>query len=250
MGIVNVTPDSFTDGGRYLDPAKAAAHAARLVANGADTLDVGAESTRPGATPVPPEVERERLLPALAAIAECGVPLSVDTRNAATMRAALDAGVAIINDVSALTHDPAGLDAVAPSGCGVILMHMRGETKTMNDAPAYDDVVAEVTDYLAARAEACVAAGIDRKRIALDPGLGFGKWRQHNLALIDGLAAIKALGYPVLVGASGKMGPPGAAAADRLQASLDAARRAADNGADILRVHDVAATAAMFAGGS
>lgn len=247
MGIVNVTPDSFTDGGRYLDAGKAARHAATLVADGADILDIGAESTRPGATPVTPEVEQGRLLPALAAISACGAPLSVDTRNASTMRAALDAGAAIVNDVSALTHDPASLDTVAAANCGIVLMHMRGETGTMNEAPVYDDVVAEVRDYLAGRAEACIAAGIAPGRIALDPGLGFGKWRRHNLALIDGLAAIKALGYPVLIGASGKMAGPRASREERLAASLDAARHAARNGADILRVHNIAATAAAFA---
>jgi dihydropteroate synthase len=248
MGIVNVTPDSFTDGGRFLAPQAAAAQGARLAADGADILDVGAESTRPGAAPVPPDEERRRLLPALGGLSALGVPVSVDTRNAATMRAALAAGAAIVNDVSALTHDPASLETVAGSGCGLVLMHMRGTPATMNDAPDYDDVVAEVAGYLAARAEACLAAGIGRGRIALDPGLGFGKRRRHNLALLEGLSAVTALGYPVLVGASGKMARPGASPAERLQASLDAARLAADNGADILRVHDVAATAESFAG--
>lgn len=248
MGIVNVTPDSFTDGGRYRDPEDAATQAARLVADGADILDIGAESTRPGATPVSPDEEQARLMPALAAIGRPPVPISVDTRNAATMAAALSAGAAIVNDISALTHDRASLDTVAASDCGIILMHMSGNPETMNEAPVYDDVVAEVADHLAARADACRAAGIDRGRIALDPGLGFGKWRRHNLALIDGLSTLKALGYPILVGASGKMAGPDASPDERLKASLDAARRAADNGADILRVHDIAATAAAFTG--
>lgn len=247
MGIVNVTPDSFTDGGRYLSPADAVAHAHELAGAGADILDIGAESTRPGSTAVAPDEEQARLLPVLDRLQTArGVHVSVDTRNAATMAAALRSGADIINDVSALTHDPDSLRVVAAARCGIVLTHMRGTTETMNEAPVYDDVVGEVADELATRAEACLAAGIAPGRIILDPGLGFGKWRRHNLSLIEGIATLKALGYPVLVGASGKMASPAAPAEERRQASIDAAIRAADRGADVVRIHDVAVTAAAF----
>jgi len=246
MGIVNVTPDSFSDGGRFLGAEAAIAQGCRLIDEGADLVDVGGESTRPGAHPVAPEEEQARILPVIRALVEAGTVVSVDTRNAATMRAALGAGARIVNDVSALTHDPGALDAVAESTAGVVLMHMQGTPETMQEDPRYGDVVDEVAAHLAARVEACRRAGIPDARIAVDPGIGFGKTVEHNLSLLAGLGALRALGVAVLVGVSrkgfiGRLGG-GAAADRRLAGSLAAGLAAAARGADILRVHDVAET--------
>jgi len=248
MGIVNATPDSFSDGGRFLDPAAALAHARRLIAEGADILDVGAESTRPGAEPVPVEVEIERIIPLVRAIrAESAVPVSVDTMKPPVARAAVAAGAAIWNDVTALRHAPDSLAVAAELGCEVVLMHMLGEPRTMQAEPHYDDVVAEVAAFLAERAEAAMAAGVARERIWVDPGIGFGKHMiRHNLPLMAGLDRIVALGFPVLLGASRKsfIGAlsGGASADQRLGGSIAAALVGASAGVAAVRVHDVAET--------
>ena len=242
MGILNPTPDSFSDGGFYETPDAALAHAGRLLAAGADMIDIGGESTRPGATPVTPEAELERVMPALRRLAGDGRTVSIDTRNASVMRAALSAGAAIVNDVSALTHDPDSFEAVRRSGAPVILMHMKGDPATMNDDPRYGDVVTEVSDTLGEQAERYIAAGLMKSQIAIDPGLGFGKTHRHNLALLHNLDRLAALGYPVCVGASRKLAALSAPAGVRLAASTAAAVLAAQNGAAILRVHDVAET--------
>jgi dihydropteroate synthase len=250
MGIVNATPDSLSDGGAYFDPATAIAHATALIDAGAGIVDIGGESTRPGAVAVPVDEEIQRILPVIAGIraaAEAaGVTLSVDTRNARTMQAALDAGATMINDVSALTHDPAALSFVAASGLPVVLMHMRGNPGTMQQAPAYGDVVLDVYDYLEGRIAAAEDAGIARDRIVIDPGIGFGKTVAQNLALIDGLSLFHGLGTPILAGVSRKRfiahlsadAPPDR----RLGGSLAAGLAAVGQGAQILRVHDVAET--------
>lgn len=244
MGIVNVTPDSFHDGGRFADAEAAVAHARRLIDEGADMLDIGGESTRPGAQPVPADEELRRVLPVLEGLSGSGVLLSVDTRQPAVMRAALAAGAAMINDVNAL-RAPGALQTVAETDASVCLMHMRGEPRTMQQAPRYADVAGEVTAFLQARIAACVAAGIDHDRVVIDPGFGFGKRFEDNLALARALPALARLA-PVLVGLSRKSmigAMTGrAAAADRLAGSLAAALWAARQGAAILRVHDVAAT--------
>ena len=244
MGILNVTPDSFSDGGRYVDRARALDHARGMVADGADLIDVGGESTRPGAAPVTEEDELARVVDITATLAGEGLAVSVDTRKPAVMRAAIAAGAAMINDVSALTA-PGALDACAGSGVGVCLMHMRGDPASMQQAPAYADVVGEVRDFLLARAGACLAAGIARERIVLDPGFGFGKTLAHNLQLLRALPELAAAGYPVMAGLSRKssLGQiTGRAAAERLPASLAAALAAVARGAAIVRVHDVRET--------
>lgn len=246
MGILNVTPDSFSDGGRFEAPADAAAQAERLIADGADIVDLGGESTRPGSEAVTVEEELARVLPVLGPLAATGAIVSIDTRNTAVMRAALDAGARIVNDVSALLHDPDSLALVAEARVPVVLMHMKGETATMNDAPRYEDVVAEVADWLADRAEACREAGIASDCIALDPGLGFGKTYRQNLALLHGLETLVALGYPVCLGASRKLAAPAAPASVRLAASTAAAIAGARAGAALVRVHDVAETRAAL----
>lgn len=250
MGIVNVTPDSFSDGGKFFDAHAAIDHALALEAEGAEILDIGGESTRPGSDPLDPEEECRRVIPVISALArQSRARLSIDTRNALVMQRALDAGAHIINDVSALQHDPAGMAVVARSGAPVILMHMLGTPKTMQIDPTYDDVVLDVTDFLATRVAACEAAGIDRTRVVVDPGIGFGKTLHHNLALMHALAILHSLGTPVLLGASRKSflvklmteigAPP---PADRVPGSVAAALLGAAQGAQILRVHDVAAT--------
>ncbi len=244
MGIVNVTPDSFSDGGRLGSAAEAIDYAQALRAQGADIVDVGGESTRPGAVPVPEDIELARVLPVVAALARDGALVSVDTMKPAVMRAALDAGAAMVNDVQAL-REPGALAAVAASDAAVCLMHMQGEPRSMQAAPHYDDVVGEVSGFLATRAAGCEAAGIARNRIAVDPGFGFGKSVAHNLALLRGLATIAALGYPVVAGLSRKrtLGAlTGRPAGDRLAASVAAALAAVARGAAIVRVHDVGAT--------
>lgn len=252
MAVVNVTPDSFSDGGRFLDPARAVEHALDLVAEGADLLDLGAESTRPGggvygagAREVPAEQELARLMPVLEALRPLvDIPISVDTRKAAVARAALGAGADLVNDISAL-GDPAMAAVVAGAGCPVVLMHARGELATMQRDISFRDVVAEVGAELSSRRDAAVAAGIDAAAIVLDPGLGFGKSAAQNLELLARLARLAELGAPLAVGASRKSflgAVSGAPPEARLPGSLAAAARAAEGGAAILRVHDVGAT--------
>ena len=244
MGVVNVTPDSFYDGGRHFGPAAAIAHARRLAEEGADLLDIGGESTRPGAAPVTAAEELARILPVLEGIAGLDVPVSVDTTKPEVMRAALAHGAAMINDVTALAA-PGALELVAAADAAVCLMHMQGSPRTMQADPAYADVVGEVRDFLAARAAACVAGGMVRERIVVDPGFGFGKTVAHNLALLAQLGAIAALGFPVLAGWSRKSSLgriTGRPVEERLAGSLAAALIAVQRGARIVRVHDVAAT--------
>jgi dihydropteroate synthase len=244
MGIVNVTPDSFSDGGAFLDPAQAIAHGRRLVEEGADLLDVGAESTRPGAAPVSADEEMARLLPVLEGLAGVPVPISVDTSKPAVMRFACERGAGMINDVAAL-RAPGAIAAVARSDAAVCLMHMQGEPRTMQRDPVYADVLAEVHEFLRLRVAACVAGGIEAARIVVDPGFGFGKTVDHNLALLRRLDAFAGLGAAVLAGWSRKSSLgriTGRPAAERLVPSVVAAVLAVQRGATIVRVHDVAAT--------
>jgi dihydropteroate synthase len=244
MGIVNVTPDSFSDGGRHATRDSALAHALRLIEEGADILDIGGESTRPGAAGVTQAEEMERVVPLVAALAGRGVPLSVDTSKPAVMRAALDAGADIVNDVTAL-QAPGAIATIAASGCGVVLMHMQGEPRTMQVAPRYEDVVAEVVAFLRDRLAAVSEAGITPDRVALDPGFGFGKTVEHNFRLLRELPRLLALGCPVLAGLSRKSmlgAVTGRAVDERVTASVVGAVLAAERGARLLRVHDVAAT--------
>jgi dihydropteroate synthase len=244
MGILNVTPDSFSDGGRFFDAARALDHARRMAADGADLIDIGGESTRPGAAPAALEDELARVVPLVGTLAGEGIAVSVDTRKPEVMRAAIAAGAAMINDVGALGA-PGALEACAASDAGVCLMHMRGEPGTMQQAPAYDDVVAEVRAFLLARARACVAGGIAPSRIVLDPGFGFGKTLAHNLALMRALPELAAAGYPVMAGLSRKrsLGEiTGRGVDERLPASLAAALAAVARGAAMVRVHDVRET--------
>ncbi len=256
MGILNLTPDSFSDGGRFNAPEAALARAGEMLAQGAEILDIGGESTRPGAEPVPEAEERARVVPVLEAIRAAGIaaPISLDTRKAGVARAGLArtmGTVAMINDVSALTFDPAMARAVADSGAALCLMHARGDPRTMQEDPEYDDVVLDVFDYLEERLEAAEAAGIPRARLIVDPGIGFGKSLAHNLALLARLSLFHALGVPVLLGASRKrfIGAIGRASApgERLPGSLAVALAAARQGVQILRVHDIAETAQALA---
>lgn len=246
MGILNVTPDSFSDGGDLPDPAAAIAVGLAMREAGAGILDVGGESTRPGSDPVPAEEEQRRVVAVVRNLAQAGAIVSIDTRHAAVMRAAIDAGARIVNDVTALTGDPDGMRVVADSGVSVVLMHMQGEPKTMQQDPHYDDVVHEVRDYLAARVDACVSAGIARSRIAIDPGIGFGKTLDHNLRLLNELGAFRELGCAILIGVSRKSfigrAAGNAVPKARLGGSLAAALAAVDRGARIVRAHDVPET--------
>lgn len=244
MGIVNITPDSFSDGGRFGDASAAIRHAERLIDEGADLIDLGAESTRPGATPVSAEVEAARLLPVLAALRDAPVPISVDTMKAAVMAQALGAGASMINDVAGFASD-ASRAVVKASDCALCVMHMQGTPQTMQVAPHYDGVVAEVGRYLRARCDALIADGVSGERLVIDPGFGFGKTLEHNLSLLRGLEELGALGFPILVGLSrkGMIGQiTGRSLDERLAGSLAAALVAIENGARIVRVHDVAAT--------
>lgn len=244
MGIVNLTPDSFSGDGTGSDVAGAIRHARHQLDAGADILDIGAESSRPGAIPTPEKEELRRLLPVLCEIATWDVPISVDTYKPVVMRAALEAGATMINDITALAH-PGAIELVAASDCAICLMHMAGEPGTMQQAPHYDDVVQDVRAFLTARVRACRAAGIDDNRIVLDPGFGFGKTLEHNLALFRALTATGMDGLPLLAGMSRKsmLGAiTGRPVAGRLAASIAAALLAAQKGAKILRVHDVAET--------
>lgn len=247
MGVVNTTPDSFSDGGRFFEPEAAIAHGLKLAEEGADILDIGGESTRPGAEPVSLDEELARVMPVVEGLAgKTNAAISIDTRKPEVARAAVAAGAAIWNDVSALTFSDESVATAAVLGCRVVLMHAQGDPKTMQDDPQYEDVVAEVTAFLAARIEVCVAAGIARENLIVDPGIGFGKRVEHNLALIAGLDRLQSLGCPVLLGASRKRfigaldrdGP----ARERLGGSIAAALAGYARGASIFRVHDVAAT--------
>ena len=245
MGVLNVTPDSFSDGGRWHGRGAALRHAADMIREGADIIDVGGESTRPGARAVPEQEELDRVIPVLEALArEFDVTLSVDTSKAAVMRAAVAAGAGMLNDVFAL-RQPGALEAAAELGVPVCLMHMQGEPRSMQADPRYDDVVAEVERFLLERAEAAGAAGVRDEHIVLDPGFGFGKTPMHNLALLQALPRLKKLGYPVLAGLSRKRlleTLTGRPVDQRLAGSLALALAAARGGASILRVHDVAET--------
>lgn len=252
MGVVNVTPDSFSDGGRTFDPDAAVEHALRLFADGADVVDIGGESTRPGADPVCSEAEIARVAPVIARLRQkTDRPISVDTRWTETARAALDAGATIWNDVSALA-DHGAVALAAQRGCEVILMHMQGAPKTMQSAPHYDDVTAEVEAVLTARASMAEAGGVARARIWLDPGIGFGKTLAHNVALMAALPRLCAQGYPVLLGASRKgfiaaVDKTAPSPDQRLGGSLAAALWGARSGCAMVRVHDVAETAQALA---
>jgi dihydropteroate synthase len=244
MGILNVTPDSFSDGGLYLDTAHALDHARRMVADGADLIDIGGESTRPGAMPVAEDEEMARVIGIAQALAGEGVAVSIDTRKPAVMRRAIAAGAAMINDVSALAS-PGALDACVHGGVGVCLMHMQGDPQNMQQAPVYADVVRDVHDFLVGRAAACMASGLAHERIVLDPGFGFGKTLAHNVELLRELPELAAAGFPVMVGLSRKSSLgliTGRDATQRLPASLAAALAAVARGASIVRVHDVRET--------
>jgi len=247
MGILNVTPDSFSDGGRFTDTAMAVTAARHMIATGADIIDIGGESTRPGAAAVDAEEERQRVVPVIAALAgEPGVVLSVDTMKASVAREAMRVGAHIINDVSALTHDAGMVEVAREFGAGVVLMHMHGTPRTMQDKPQYEDVVETIREYLMARIAAVTAAGLARETLAIDPGIGFGKTAEHNVRLVANLARFVSLGQPVLVGLSRKrfLGMlTGAPVAERLAGSLAGLACSVMNGAHIMRVHDVAASA-------
>jgi dihydropteroate synthase len=246
MGIVNVTPDSFSDGGLLPGSAEAIAHGARLAEEGAHILDIGGESTRPGSDAVPEATEIERILPVIGALSAKGHCISVDTRKATVMTAAVEAGATIINDVSALAFDPASLATAARLGRPVILMHAKGDPKTMQNNPVYEDVTLDVFDMLAGRIAQCEAAGIPLARIAIDPGIGFGKTFAHNLTLLSQLTIFHGLGVALLVGLSRKAFTGALSgekkAGDRVMGSVGGAVQVALNGAQILRVHDVKAT--------
>ena len=247
FGILNVTPDSFSDGGNYLHPEAAARHAETMLEEGADAIDVGGESTRPGSDPVTRDEELRRVVPVVQKILESrpGAVISVDTYRAGTAEAALEAGARVVNDVTALRGDPRMAALAADAGCPVILMHMLGEPKTMQEEPRYDDVVREVRDFLARRADHAISAGVNPENIILDPGIGFGKTLEHNLALLRHLDSIVDLGFPVLVGASRKRflgGITGAEEAkDRVFGTVATTVLGYEKGATLFRVHDVRA---------
>lgn len=246
MGVVNVTPDSFSDGGDFDTAEKAAAHLARIVEEGAELIDIGGESTRPGALPVDDVEELRRVLPAIRATGAFGCPVSIDTRKSAVMKAAVEAGAAIINDVSALTYDSKAQAVVAEEAVPVVLMHAQGDPRTMQEAPAYDDVLLDVYDYLETRIEAAMAAGIASEKLIADPGIGFGKTLEHNLALLSGLGLFHGLGVPLLLGVSRKRSI-GALTGEsdpkkRVAGSIGMAIAGATQGVQIFRVHDIRET--------
>jgi dihydropteroate synthase len=246
MGVLNVTPDSFSDGGQWFDAERAVAHGRTLLMDGADIIDVGGESTRPGADELGPGEEIQRVEPVVRALVQSGAVVSIDTRHKAVMEAALDAGARIVNDVSALTHDAESAALIAGRGASVVLMHMRGEPRTMQCEPVYHSPLIEVLEFLQVRIEACIAAGIPSERIAIDPGIGFGKLASHNLELLSRIASFHALGCGIVLGVSRKStiarlsrGEPPRA---RLPGSLAAALSGIQQGVQVLRVHDVAET--------
>jgi dihydropteroate synthase len=247
MGVLNVTPDSFSDGGDFAEAGNAVDHGRAMLAAGADIVDIGGESTRPGAAPVSPQDEAARVLPVVRSLSEAGAVVSIDTRHAAVMEQAVKAGARIINDVTALTGDPDSPRVAAASGAAIVLMHMLGEPQTMQQDPRYADVTCDLIDYFTERLAALTALGVDRARIAIDPGIGFGKKDPHNLQLLDELAAFHVFGCPILLGASRKSfigrlsrkEPP----KQRLAGTLAAHQMGWDRGAQIIRVHDVAEAA-------
>jgi dihydropteroate synthase len=250
MGVLNVTPDSFSDGGKFLDHEDAVTQGLRMAEEGADLIDVGGESTRPGSDEVPVHEEIDRTVPVVKSLAaELQIPISIDTRKAEVARAALDAGAVIVNDVSA-GRDPGMFEVVRETGAGMVLMHMLGEPKTMQEDPSYEDVVGEVCEYLSVRVGAAAAAGIERDRLAIDPGLGFGKTYHHNLELMRAIEAFLVLEAPILVGPSRKsfigkaLGD--APMEERLEGTLAAVAWLADHGAHIVRVHDVKETLSLL----
>jgi len=245
MGVINVTPDSFSDGGRHADSVAAVTHALRMIDEGAGLIDVGGESTRPGAPSVSVETEIERVVPVIEALAaRTKIPISIDTSKPAVMTAAVHAGASMINDVRAL-REPGAMQAAARTDAAICLMHMQGEPRTMQSDPRYSDVVAEVRDFLRERTEACLASGIAKNRLVVDPGIGFGKRLEHNLALLAGLPALTALGWPVLIGVSRKSmfgALLGRSVDERVAGSVAMATAAVLAGASIVRTHDIAAT--------
>jgi dihydropteroate synthase len=250
MGIINVTPDSFSDGGSFLDPRAAIAHGYELVAEGASILDVGGESTRPGAEPVQEELERTRVVPVVAGLRDTGAQLSIDTMKLRVAEAAIDAGATLVNDVTALRHDPEIAGLVADRQCEVCLMHMLGEPRTMQDAPRYADVVSEVKAFLEERMEFAIKEGVKERQILLDPGIGFGKTVDHNLELLRRLEEIVALGRPLVIGTSRKtfLGTiAGRDVRERLGGTIATNVLALERGATIFRVHDVAPVADALA---
>ncbi len=250
MGILNVTPDSFSDGGRFFSTEAALLHAGQMVADGADIVDIGGESTRPGAEAVSVDEECSRVVPVIEALVKRhDVVVSIDTQKAEVARQAIAAGAQIVNDVSAMTEDPGMLPLIAGCEVGVVLMHKKGAPPTMQDSPEYRDVVAEVSAYLASRAQAVVEAGVDRDRIVLDPGIGFGKTAQHNLDLLGDQSVLPSLGYPLMMGLSRKrfLGEiSGRDVSDRLAPSIAGMMVALSNGASVVRVHDVAESCAAI----
>jgi dihydropteroate synthase len=244
MGVVNVTPDSFSDGGRFLDAERAVEHGRVLVGEGADLLDIGGESTRPGSEAVSAEQELGRVRPVLEGLSGVGVPISIDTSKRAVAEAALEGGAEIVNDVTALRSDPALAELCAERECGVVLMHMLGTPRTMQERPTYDDVVEDVKAFLAERVEFALERGIAEERIWIDPGIGFGKTLEHNLALLHRLGELRALGRPICVGTSrksfiGKI--TGREVGERLGGTVASNVLALANGAEVFRVHDVRA---------
>jgi dihydropteroate synthase len=245
MGILNATPDSFSDGGRFRTPADAIAQAERMIASGVDLIDIGGESTRPGAEVVPLQEELDRVLPVIEALKNCGIPLSIDTYKAETIRQALKSGVDCVNDIWALRQEGAAQAVLESNDCGIILMHMQRDPLTMQFDPQYSDVIAEVLKFLKQHADQLIAKGVDRTRIAVDPGFGFGKTLDHNLNMLANFSHFSSLGLPVLAGISRKsmLGKvTGRDTQDRVAPSIAAAIMAADRGARIVRVHDVQET--------
>jgi dihydropteroate synthase len=251
MGILNVTPDSFSDGGRFIDPARAEEHALRMIAEGADIVDIGGESTRPGAAPVLPQEEMDRVLPVIERLKGCGTLLSVDTRHAATMKAAVAAGAGMINDITALEGDPDSVRVAAQTGIPVCLMHMQGTPQTMQDNPAYVNPVQEICDFLLRRIDFCEKNGVLKQNIIVDPGIGFGKRLTHNLDIIRNVSYFAKTGVPVLIGASRKRFIeelfPDAGKHHRTPGSVAVALWCLQQGASLFRVHDVAETKQAFA---
>ena len=250
MGIVNVTPDSFSDGGQFETEEKAIAQGRMLIEDGAHILDIGGESTRPGSDPVDEEEELRRVLPVIEKLAGEGAYVSCDTRKSAVMTAAADAGVQMLNDVTALTHEPTSLETAAKTGLPVVLMHSKGEPKTMQDNPVYDDVCLDIFDALAEKIERCVAGGVQREKLVADPGIGFGKTYEHNLQLMDGLAMFHGLGVPLMLGVSRKKFIGVVTGVDdagqRAVGSVAAALAGLAQGVQMFRVHDVAETVQAF----
>lgn len=246
MGVVNVTPDSFSDGGDFLDARVAIDHGKKLVDDGADILDIGGESTRPGSKPISLDEECGRILPVIDGLADMGVPISVDTRHADVMRRAIDAGAGIVNDVTALTGDPQSMAVCAEAGVDVALMHMQGTPETMQDNPSYEDAALDIVDYMQERLDTLEAAGIARNKVCVDPGVGFGKNLAHNLRILSAIDAFHELGVPVMLGVSRKSFiskiDRDVPAKDRVAGSIAAAIAAWDRGVQLFRVHDVAET--------